>query len=517
MIPRLFPANATYFASGGITTLTDTISCIVSEERNGPFELEMVVSTTTPYFDQIEVGCLILAKPNHAQGPQAFEIYEISKPINQQVQVRAHHISYRTSFIPVVPFSATGITQTLTQLAAAEREDDPFIISTDITNETSTYNQTAPGSLRSRLGGTEGSLLDVFGGEYMWDNFTINLLKERGADNGVQLRLAKNITDLDQTLNLERVITGALPYWISEDGLTTFYGDVEYSQSVSDYAYNRTVLLDVSEQFETAPSSEQLQNAAQQYLLKASLATPSNSVQVSFIDLADTEEYSNSPLERVNLCDTVEVIYPALGVSYKEKAVKLTFDVLAERTLEVEIGDARSSMSKTLNDLIGDSTAVITIGKKLVSITQSVDRELGTITSQVASVQQQVNENGESITTLANTITQNESQLRIDLAQIEQQIGENTDDISEMHTYFTFGPGGLTIGKSGTGGSEIFGVFSNTSLDFVDANDTKLAWLDATDGLGAPEISIGNVNNVSERWHLRTSENGDHLFFLRRT
>ena len=154
MIPRLFPAAATSFSTNGITTLTDAISCTVTEERNGPFELEMVVATTTPYFDQLEVGCLILAKPNHTQNPQAFEIYEITKPIDQQVTVRAQHISYRASFIPITPFSTTGITNTIAGLASHAQETDPFTITTDLTNEASTYNQTEPGSLRSRLGGT---------------------------------------------------------------------------------------------------------------------------------------------------------------------------------------------------------------------------------------------------------------------------------------------------------------------------------------------------------------------------
>lgn len=513
MIPRLFPAAATSFSTNGITTLTDAISCTVTEERNGPFELEMVVATTTPYFDQLEVGCLILAKPNHTQNPQAFEIYEITKPIDQQVTVRAQHISYRASFIPITPFSTTGITNTIAGLASHAQETDPFTITTDLTNEASTYNQTEPGSLRSRLGGTEGSLLDVFGGEYEWDNFTISLLTNRGADNGVQLRLAKNITDLDQTLNLERVVTGALPYWTSQDGLTSLYGDIQYSDSASNYAYARTVLLDVSDQFQDAPSNDQLNNAAQQFLLQASLASPNNNIAVKFIDLADTDEYSNSPLERVNLCDTVEVIYEPLGIAYKQKAIKVTFDVLAERTLEVEIGDARSSMSKTLEDLIGDSAAVITIGKKLISVTQLVDRELGAITSQVASVQETANGNTQSIVELTNTITQLDNQLTIDIGRIEQQVGENTTDINEMHEYFSFEPDGLHISNSG---SNVEGLFGNSSLDFTDGTN-RLAWIDAEDGLGATQLSLGDATALTKRWLIKTSGDANHLFFLRRT
>ena len=170
MIARLLDSNATDFTVAGIS-LTDAISCKVTEERNGVFDLEMVVATTTPYYEELEVGKLIIAKPNHTQSLQAFEIYEITRPILQRVTVRAHHISYRQSFIPVKPFSCTGITATLQGLLTNAMESSPFTFTTDITNETSTYNQIAPASMRSRLGGVEGSVLDVFGGEYLWNNY----------------------------------------------------------------------------------------------------------------------------------------------------------------------------------------------------------------------------------------------------------------------------------------------------------------------------------------------------------
>ena len=38
MIPVLYPANATDFSSFGLGVLTDTVSCEVTEERNGVFE-----------------------------------------------------------------------------------------------------------------------------------------------------------------------------------------------------------------------------------------------------------------------------------------------------------------------------------------------------------------------------------------------------------------------------------------------------------------------------------------------
>lgn len=352
--PRLFPANATTFTTNGLTTLVDVIKCEVTEERNGSYELEMEVSTTTPYFELIEVGCLILAKPNHNQMPQAFEIYEISKPISQRVTIRAQHISYRASYIPVLPFQATGINDAILGLNANAQETNPFLIATDITNTASVYKQNTAASLRSRLGGSEGSLLDTFGGEYLWDNWNIYLRKNRGQDSGVQLRLGKNITGLTQTLDFGNVITGALPVW--SDGSSTVIGEVQHSASASDYAYARTIVLDLSDKYETEPTIGQLNQAANTYLQNSAYATPNNNVKVSFVDLADTIEYKDSPLERVNLCDTVEVIYEALGVDYKAKVIKLKYDALADRTLEIEIGKPRQTLGQAISGVVSSNS-----------------------------------------------------------------------------------------------------------------------------------------------------------------
>lgn len=533
MIPKLFGAGATAFTTNGVTTLLDCISCTVNEERNGIFELTLKVATTTPYYDHIVEGALILAKPNHTQTPQAFEIYEVSKPINQIVTVRANHISYRQSFVPVLPFSATGITATLAGLISNAQESTPFTFSTDITNELSTYNQLAPASLRSRLGGVDGSLLDVFGGEYLWDNFTTYLYQHRGADNGVQLLLGKNITELEQTVNMDRVVTGALPYWQSEDGTQVYYGSVQYSANVGDYAIHRTVVLDLSEEYETAPTTAQLEADAQTYLAQASLATPSNNIKISFVDLADTTEYANSPLERVNLCDTVQVTCPELNINYKAKAIRVLFDVLAEKTLEVEIGEAKSTITETISDLVGDVHEVIQQGKKTYSITQIIDRELGQIINTVGSVEEntglagQINnlaqtmmtpeevkttvqqeiiaENIPNSTTVQSMIDQTAQNITITISQIT----DLPDGVNNLDTWFDFTSNGLYIGQSG---DDIRALYSNNGVEFVDTNNLKLAWLNTDDGLGATQISIGDPNSQN-RW--RWVQNGDYSWFTK--
>lgn len=546
MIPRLFEGNAQSFDTLGITPLTDCIECTVNEERNGVFELSMTIATTTPYFSELKEGRLIVAKPNHTQEPQAFEIYKITKPINQKVTVLANHISYRQSFVPVAPFQATGITATLNGLMTNSLEQSDFGFETDITNETSEYNQIAPASLRSRLGGTEGSLLDVFGGEFLWDNYTTHLLLHRGADNGVELRVGKNITALSQVIDLDSVVTGVLPYWHNMDNTVQFYGDIQYSTYVQDFPYNRTIVLDLSQDFEETPTRSQLNIQGAKYLQNASLGTPKNTVTLSFVDLADTDEYKNSVLERVNLCDTVSVIYPPLNINYKAKCVRVLYDVLRDRTIEIDVGNAKTTITQTIEDL-SNEVASQNVSSKMVSVVQTIDYEVGQATSTLADRIETVNDDlGAKISGNTSQIQQNTNAIstKVTAEQVDNIIGGkgyvtssdveqtaeglrvdinkivtdyNLEGVAEttekVNKYFDFGTNGLTIGSDN---SPIKAEYDNDGLQFV-SSDGNIVYgaFSVSDGLVADKLAVGSYSTKTNRWNIITSSDGSHLRFTR--
>lgn len=61
-------------------------------------------------------------------------------------------------------------------------------------------------SIRACLGGTEGSVLDVWGGEYEWDMFDVILHSKRGKDNGVVIEYGKTSPHLSRTMIFHRYI-----------------------------------------------------------------------------------------------------------------------------------------------------------------------------------------------------------------------------------------------------------------------------------------------------------------------
>lgn len=355
MNPILFEKTATTFNTNGIGRL-EAISCTVTEERNGIFEMEMTIAETALHASEIEMQSIILAKVPDKQDLQAFRVYKLTKPINGIFKVLAQHISYQLSFIPTMPFSVTAsasaCNQTLQALKSNAVEDCPFTFTTDVTTVAS-YSQTAPASIRSRLGGVAGSVLDQFGGEYSWNNYDVSLLRNRGITTPtVTLRYGKNIIDLNQEENIADTITGIVPFWQSSEGdtMVTLPEKVIDSSHASAYPFKRTVPFDFSQEWEEQPTQAQLRAKAQAYMNAAGVGIPKVSIKVSFISLADTEEFKDiAALQNVNLCDNIGVYFEKLGISTTAEIVKVEYNVLLERYDQIEVGALRSNLAEAIN------------------------------------------------------------------------------------------------------------------------------------------------------------------------
>lgn len=356
MIPILYESTETTFTSNGIGRLSDAVSCVVSEERNGPYELEMEYPTTGIHYSDIQLFRIIFAVPADGKSGQPFEIYDISRPLNGVVTVRAWHLSYRLNKVTVAPFTAASCAAALQSLATYAVPATTFTFGTD-KNVSATFNVKVPSSLRGLLGGQAGSILDVYGkGEYEFDKFTVYLHTNRGVNSGVTIRYGKNLTDLTAETDSESVYTGVFPYYYDEDSgrLVTLQRQIEWSGHESDYPITMVKPLDLSDKWEdTAPTRTALLQAAQAYLASDEGWELNQNLKVSFVALADTEEYKGvSALQRVNLCDTVTVIHEGLGVTATAKVVKTEYNVLLERYDSMELGNTSVSLGQAISEQV---------------------------------------------------------------------------------------------------------------------------------------------------------------------
>lgn len=323
------------FTSNGVGALTNCISCEVAEERNGEYELVMEYPMTGAHYEDIAERYIIKAKPNYQDDPQPFRIYRIEKAIEGVIRVYARHLSYDLSGVPVLPFKATSASAACAGLLSNAAFTAPFTINTTVTT-VADFEVTEPSSVRSWFGGREGSLIDTYGGEWAYDKYTCTLKPARGQDRGVKIRYGKNLIDLNQETEISNMWTGVLPYWKDqESGNTVRAGIINVA---GNFDFRRVLCLDLTDDFEEQPTPAQLTARAQTYITANNIGVPKVSLTV---DWAQTNE-------RVDLCDTVEIVFERLGISAKAKCIRATWDVLKERYTSLEFGDAQTNIADTI-------------------------------------------------------------------------------------------------------------------------------------------------------------------------
>lgn len=359
MIPILYEGNVQTFNNNGLGRLADAISCKVTEERNGSLELEMTYPITGIHYSDIQENRIIFAKTEDGGNNQAFIIYKISRPLNGVVTVYAQHISYLLSGFVVMPFSAVSCQDAISKIASnMVPNNTPFTFNCNVSNNKA-FELEAPRSVRNLLGGDQGSILDVYGSnDYKFDNFAVTLYANRGSDNGVTLRYGKNITGLKNTNDMTNVYTGIVPYWMDNNGNKKYVtGYVVNSSHSGDYPYQIIKTVDFSAEFETEPTEQQLLDKATSYIESNAGWKLKNNIDVSFVNLSQTEEYKDlALLERVKLCDTVTVIYNKLGVNVKTKVIKTVYNVLLEKYDSISLGDTTYTLAKAIQEAIDSPT-----------------------------------------------------------------------------------------------------------------------------------------------------------------
>ena len=357
MIPILYDALEKDFTTNGIGFLTDAVSCIVTEERNGIYELALTYPTKGHLAKYLENDAIIKAKANDEDNPQLFRIYNHTKAVGENTTWYGEHISYELNGNPVDCFTVSEVNgeRALHELLDAAILPHEFTCASDITTTNSTSIDGAV-SVRNAMGGTEGSLLDVWGGEYHYDNYRVELLKARGVDNGVTIEYGKNLIDAKQEKNIADVVTVIFPYakytaeGAEQKTYITLPEKVLQHENANKYATLRCEIVDFSGEWEsgTIITTDMLRAKAKEYLGKLS-TEPKVNITLSFASLKKTKDYKNiKAFESVKLCDIVTVKILPLDINVKAKITKVKYDSIKERYESLEIGAARTNLTKTI-------------------------------------------------------------------------------------------------------------------------------------------------------------------------
>lgn len=352
MIPVAFLSTETDFSKTDSGRLTNAASCMVEEVLNGIYELEMEYPIRGVNYDMLSERAIVTAIPSPYRSPQPFRIYKIEKTMNGTMMVYARHISYDLRGIPVNPFTATGAAAAMAAVKNNSAISNPFTFWTDIQSGAQ-VSYSRPNSCRDCLGGMEGSILDVFGGEYEWDMYNVNLHQTRGEKKNLVIKYGINMQSVNQDTNSENYYTGVYPYWYKaasgEDSEVLVTCNPRIIDASGSFDFERVLVVDLSNEFDEQPTSSQLQSAAQSYITKNQIATIEMNIMAEFSDIRKYVDPGDAAL--IDFCDLGDVItvqYPELGINVEAKIASIETDVLQEVYKTVQIGSVRKNVARTI-------------------------------------------------------------------------------------------------------------------------------------------------------------------------
>lgn len=355
MIPILYKPDA----KTKIGWLAEASDCQCTEERNGVFELEFQYPMLGRYAADLVIDRYVKAKPNATAANQFFHIRKVSKPINGMFTVSCEHISYALSGYPVPTVSASGNAQVAINaiLTAAKNQlgkDTGFsVATTDITLSSSIALTNV--SARAALGGVSGSVLDLYQGEYEFDNHTIKLHKARGKDRGVRIAYGRNMTELKCDIDMDSAYTGIYGYVKNDNVDLHSYKTITNSSGIN----AKTLIRDFSSDFSGGDgkiTQSGLDSAVAAYAAANDINSPTVSMTVSFVDLSQSPEYASfSALESVSLCDTVQIYHKDLNINIKAKVIKTVYDVLRERYTSIDLGSPRANFADVIKQTVNEA------------------------------------------------------------------------------------------------------------------------------------------------------------------
>ncbi|WP_075567942.1 phage tail spike protein [Streptococcus timonensis] len=378
MNPVLYRADERSFRTFGLGEISDAYKVTVTRERNGNYDLYIKYPVNGHFASVFKVEMKIKSDAGKRTKWQTFEINRIVKDSSEHIEIYARHISMRTSDIalkPIVRASNVNAEAALRLWKESLVGDDVFDVSSDIkTLGSISWEVDKVGSARKALGGVSGSILDVFGGEYEFDNNLIILHQQMGRKAPTVLEYGRNLLSVEEESLLDGNYTSIYPfarYTPSSNGsseeshevLVTLPEHILDSPYLRLYAQRRISLVDFSSKFDDKhpPTAEKLRSLGQSYIKTNNIGAPKISTEVSYVDLSHTLDYQDfGVMEEVELCDIIPLYYPQFDITTTtEKVVKVVYDVYTDSNEEITLGTIGQSLSSSMTAGIADRLSVV--------------------------------------------------------------------------------------------------------------------------------------------------------------
>ena len=372
MRPILFNKNETVFDTYGLGELNVTKGT-ATRERNGNYTLYAEIPVNDPMVSILQKEMKLKADAGLRTKNQTFEISRIVKDSSNIIKIYGQHISHKLEYMAIrngLVLNGTAF-NALSLWRGALIGDYRFDVWSDIqTTATTTLSIDKVTNARLALGGVEGSILDIWGGEYEFDNMTVRLHKQLGRTAPTVLEYGRNILSAEIDETIEDAYTSVLPFATytpekpegdtsdsQPDPITVTipenYVDSKYKAL---YAHRRIKVVDFSSEFSTdskkknIPNADKLRKLASDYMERNAIGKPKINTKIEYVDLAKTLDYAGRAwIEELELCDIVPIYYPQIGLTDETaKVTTITYDFVNERNASVEFGEIGTNVRATM-------------------------------------------------------------------------------------------------------------------------------------------------------------------------
>lgn len=412
MLERMMPMvtihekTARVFDTLGLGALLPA-SCVITEELNGAFELEM----EHPYDEggkwrRIARGRIVYAPT--PTGCQPFRIYGV-RPSMGSVKVNARHVFYDLldNFCGTIAASGTAA-RVISAIPAAMAYAMPFTFETDIARS-GRLAASHVNPVQALLADEDDrdSFVKSFGGEVLRDHFSVAMKESIGADRDVVIRYGKNLAGLEVNEDESDVRTRVAAF--GKDGISITVD----SPFLDEYVYPKILVFED----ESATTTAQLRQKALELFREDEIDLPKVNIKVDLLPLAKTEEYRDfAALEEVRLGDTVTVINTRMGFSKRAKVIAYKWDCLRGQYENVELGDFLPTLA-----------TAITSGVRSYSVAASANAEAKNAVALISG--------------------------RIAVTEQNFYVAIDTADYLTARRIFRFGAQGLQFGEEGVNGT----------------------------------------------------------------
>ena len=363
---EVYRSTNTNYQKNGDITLTP-LECIFEWGLDGICQIEL----THEYDDlgrwEYLVNDNVIAAPTPYSDKQLFRIYKREKS-DDEVTVYARHIYYDNLgnyLVDVRPTNKNG-QQALDIIFSGTK----FTPHSDITTANTAY-YVRKNIVEAIAGDDENSFINRWGGERLYDNYDVYIMRQIGSDKGVRAEFGHNLEAIEESVSDEDVVTRIIPVAYNGYVLEGAEPWVD-SPKIGSYAEVKGAVINFDEIKLQQDCSEGETGYANLTALRAALIKacneeykkgiddPTVNYTVNMVELANTVEYAEyKQLESVEVGDTITCRHKGIKIEVKARCIRIKWNCITKENEEVELGNFLENYFDKTSSSIQRATASI--------------------------------------------------------------------------------------------------------------------------------------------------------------